>query len=206
MSIQAGSAGRRELDPAALVGAVLAGAPDALDAWFRGEHAPVYRLCYGLLAQAAEAEDAAQDALLHLFDRLERWDRARPYASWRNAVVVNLCRDRLRRRTARARAEQAGAERAGERAGGQGPDPLHLAQSSELAAMLHTALEALTPREREVFVLCELEGAASAEVARVLAVTESTVRSLLTLARRRLRTLLGPRLAAQLADPGGEHA
>jgi RNA polymerase sigma-70 factor (ECF subfamily) len=200
MSSQRGSARAREEDVSALVGAVRSGEPSAIDAWFRGEHPVVYRLCYGLLANAAEAEDAAQDALVHVLERLERWDARRSYGAWRSAVVVNLCRDRLRRRAARVQAERAGA--LVELADAAGPP--QRAEEAELAELLRAALEALTPREREVFVLRDLEGVASAEVAQVLEVTESTVRSLLTLARRRLRALLGPRLFAGSADQGGE--
>ena len=73
------------------------GEPEAVDRWLREERTPVYRLCLGFLAEPAAAEDAAQDAMLHLLDRLELYDPGRPYAAWRNALVLNLCRDRTRR-------------------------------------------------------------------------------------------------------------
>ena len=60
----------------------------------------------------------------------------------------------------------------------------------------HTELspEALTG-VIEAFVLRDLDGLETPEVARALEITESSVRSLVTLARRRLRELLGARLA-----------
>ena len=96
--------------PEALALAVRARDPEALDAWFRAEHPRVWRICFGLLADAAEADDLAQDAMLHLHDHLDAWDSERPYGTWRNAVVANLCRDRLRRLAARRTAERAAAE------------------------------------------------------------------------------------------------
>ncbi|MCB9915258.1 MAG: sigma-70 family RNA polymerase sigma factor [Planctomycetes bacterium] len=171
------------------VAAVLASDPLALDRWYRAEHPAVWRLCLGLLGSEAEAEDAAQDAMLKLHDHLDRWDPRQPYGPWRNTVVLNLCRDRLRRREARARAEAAAAEaRELTAPAAQGA----ALEQHELRAKLAAALRLLSEREREAFVLRELEGESTAAVARAMDVTESSVRSLLTLARRRLRDHLAP--------------
>jgi len=177
-----------------LVRSVLAGNAEAVDRWFRGEHPQVYRLCLGFLADEAEAEDAAQDAMLQLLDRLAAWDRSRPWRGWRNAVVLNLCRDRLRRADARERAHQrALSEREGSERGVL-PDPGDVLERAEVQQVLRATLDALTPREREAFVLRDLEGHSTEEAAALLGIGESSVRSLLVLARRRLRSLLGERL------------
>ncbi|GJM22873.1 MAG: hypothetical protein DHS20C15_27880 [Planctomycetota bacterium] len=176
---------------ALLVSALLAGHADALDRWYRSEHPVVHRLCLGFLAHAHEADDAAQDAMLHLLDRLERYDPQRAYTAWRNTVVLNHCRDRRRRGQTRDRHEQHGAESSLPHAL---PSPEDAATSKERAAILHAALSALSEREREAFVLRDLEQRDTREVATTLGISESSVRSLLTLARRRLRTLLAPRL------------
>lgn len=196
--------------PDDLARAVLGGSAQALDRWYRAEHPRVWRLCLGMLADRAEADDLTQDALLHMLDKLSQWDRSRPWAAWRNSLVLNLCRDRLRRGAARARAEErAAAARERDDLPARLPDPLRAASSSELAEIVSAALSRLTLREREAFVLVELEGATTADAAAALEVGESTVRSLVTLARRRLRALLGPRLAADAAGTGaqgGSHA
>jgi RNA polymerase sigma-70 factor (ECF subfamily) len=71
------------------------------------------------------------------------------------------------------------------------PSPEDAAQAAEVRAILMQALASLTPREREAFVAHDLDGASTAEAAELLGVTEASLRSLLSLARRRLRTLLG---------------
>jgi RNA polymerase sigma-70 factor (ECF subfamily) len=188
-------------DPAeaALVAAVRAGDQAALDAWIRREHPAAYRVCFGILLDAAEAEDAAQDAMLRLLDRLGQWDARRPFATWRNAIVTNLCRDRLRSAAARRRVEQRSAPA---EAAGALPDPADAASAREVRHALVACLGHLTPREREVFVLKDLEDQETAEVAEALGLTQSTVRSLLTLARRRLRGLLARRLPELAAARG----
>lgn len=173
------------------VRAVQAGDADALDRWYRDQYPIVWRLCVGFLTDAAEADDLAQDAVLKLLDQHHRWDGRRPYRAWRNALVLNLCRDRRRRRAARRGAEERAAET---KLPGELPDPLDAVAQSELRHCIVEALGALTEREREAFVLVELEGLPTREASEVLGVQPASVRSLTTLARRRLRNLLGPRL------------
>ena len=184
-------------EPADLPADVLLNKPEALDRWFRAEHPLVWRLCFGFLAQAAEADDLAQEALLKLHDRLPSWDQSRSYSTWRNTVVANLCRDRLRRRSHRRDAESAAAESG---LPDRLPSPEDHAHASEVREALGQALRQLTPREREVFVLRDLEGQSADHVASSLGITASTVRSLGTLARQRMRQLLAPRLPGLLAE------
>ncbi|MBI4881624.1 MAG: sigma-70 family RNA polymerase sigma factor [Planctomycetes bacterium] len=192
--------GQQQSDP--LIRAVLGGEPAALDAFYRREYPHVYRVCFGFLLEANEAEDAAQDAMLHLIDRLKAYDPSRRFESWRNAVTANLCRDKLRRKAARRRAEDAAAEEAARGAGPLPADPLDEAAQSEVQEIVRSSLGALSEREREVFVLRDLEGLGSPEVAEALGITEGTVRSLLSLARRRLRRILGERIPG-IANPAG---
>lgn len=170
---------------------VRAGDPDAIDRWYRRDHPMVWRLAYGLLGERAEADDLAQDAMLQLHDKLTCGEPPRAYRAWRDSLVLNLCRDRLRRRASRQRAEtRAG----GPRALGAEPASSAALERADTRDVLRRALDALPERERAAFVLRELEGHATSHVALVLEIGESSVRSLLTLARRRLRDLLGERL------------
>jgi RNA polymerase sigma-70 factor (ECF subfamily) len=136
--------------------------------------------------------------MLQLLDHLDDGEGARSYRAWRTTLVLNRCRDRMRRAAARRRAEEGAAHGRPEE---PLPDPADAAQRAETAATLAFGLRALPPREREAFVLRDLEGLDTGEVARVLSITESSVRSLVTLARRRLRDTLGTRLALE----GGSH-
>ena len=170
---------------------VIAGEPEAIDRWYRRDHPAVWRLAFGLLGERAEADDLAQDAMLQLHDKLRAAEPLRSYRAFRDTLVLNLCRDRMRRRSTRQRAESgAGALRALESA----PASSAELEQHDTQRVLRRALDQLPERERAAFVLRELEGHATAHVAAVLEIGESSVRSLLTLARRRLRDLLGERL------------
>lgn len=174
-----------------LIERVRAGDVAATDYWFRREHPHVYRLCFGFLANVTDAEDAAQETMLHLMDRLNRWDRNRPFAAWRNTVVLNKCRDWWRSEARQGRRKEV-AEKVIKIPAPKQPE--EFAHGKEIQGLLVKALQALTEREREVFVLKDLQGCSTRDVAQAMSVSDATVRSLLTLARRRLRNLLGPTL------------
>lgn len=176
---------------------VLGQVEGALANWFRVEHPRVYRLCLGFLLDVSEAEDLAHDAMLHLHDHLHRFDPSRDYAPWRNTLVLNLCRDRARRKESR-RAAEAEADPLPERL----PSPEDAARAGEMRGILVRALGSLPEREREAFVLRDLEGQSTEHVAQALGIGASSVRSLVTLARRRMRNLLGDHLP-DAAPQGG---
>lgn len=176
-----------------LIARIQSGQPEATDVWYRREWPNVYRLCLGFLADHSAAEDAAQDAMLRLADRLSAGVHdLRDYEKWRTTVVLNLCRDALRRRARRDRAES---EPPPHLAGRTLPNPHDLADQAEVRATLQGALKQLSEREREAFVLRDLQGLSTDEAANAMQIAASSVRSLLTLARRRLRTVLSPDLA-----------
>ncbi|MEM8713094.1 MAG: sigma-70 family RNA polymerase sigma factor, partial [Planctomycetota bacterium] len=130
---------------------------------------------------------------LRLADSIGRWDPARPFLAWARVATLNACRNHLRasdRRTAHE--ESAGRLRAVRSA----PSPSAATEASEATELLNRALGLLPPREREVFVLVDLEGLNSVEAAEVCEVTPSTVRAALAQARRRLRSALDPELGA----------
>lgn len=164
---------------------------DVLGEWYRRELPVVTRLCLGFLASRSEADDAAQDAMLHLVDKLDQWDPRRAYAAWRSQVILNLCRDRERAGRRRREHEEAAAALVGTPSL---PDPTDVAGTRELADLVAACLARMPRREREVFVLVDLEGTSPSDAASLLGIAGSTVRAALTLARRRVRGALSPHL------------
>jgi len=171
--------------------------PRAIERWYRLEHPRVWRRCLGLVGSRADTDDLAQDAMLKLHDELPRRSSDVPYAAWSARVVVNLCRDRWRRGAARVRAENAAREHRPEQLL---PDPSEALSQTELRDLVSAVLVKLPEREREAFVLRELEQLSTQEVALAMDVEESTVRSLTTLARRRMRVWLAPHVEREVHD------
>lgn len=59
---------------------------------------PVFNLCYRMLGDAAEAEDAAQETFLRAYTRLTSYDSQRKFSSWILAIASHHCIDCMRRR------------------------------------------------------------------------------------------------------------
>ena len=65
---------------------------------FRGQ---VYGLCYRMLGQREDAEDATQETFLRVARNLDRWDPERAFEPWLLTIAGNRCRTRLAKRMRR---------------------------------------------------------------------------------------------------------
>ena len=59
---------------------------------------PVFNLCYRMLGQAQEAEDAAQETFWRAYQHLRRYDQQRPFATWLLSIAAHYCIDQQRKR------------------------------------------------------------------------------------------------------------
>jgi RNA polymerase sigma-70 factor (ECF subfamily) len=58
---------------------------------------PVYNLCYRMLGNAEDAEDAAQETFLRAYKSLKRYDNSRPFSTWVLSIAAHFCIDQIRR-------------------------------------------------------------------------------------------------------------
>jgi RNA polymerase sigma-70 factor (ECF subfamily) len=59
---------------------------------------PIFNICYRMLGDPAEAEDAAQETFIRIYTQLASYDPNRKFSSWALAIASHYCIDRLRRR------------------------------------------------------------------------------------------------------------
>jgi RNA polymerase sigma-70 factor (ECF subfamily) len=59
---------------------------------------PVYNLCYRMLGNARDAEDAAQETFIRAYKAIRRYDTARRFSTWLLTIASNYCIDQHRRR------------------------------------------------------------------------------------------------------------
>jgi RNA polymerase sigma-70 factor (ECF subfamily) len=88
------------IDPVVLewVLAARAGDQDAFAELVYAYQDAVYNLCYRMLSERTEAEDAAQETFLRAYLHLDRYDPGRSFKTWLLSIASNYCIDRLRRR------------------------------------------------------------------------------------------------------------
>lgn len=151
----------------------------------------VQRLCQRLLARPADAEDAAQEVFLELFQRAGSFDGRARFSTWLHRLTVNLClrrleRERLRRASSLPEGEDGLLD--------PRDSPPEALTRTEARQHLEALLARLSPEHRGVLVLRELEGLSYREIAAALAVPEGTVMSRLARARERLVQLSAARV------------
>ena len=173
-----------------LIAAAREGNVRALEALLGRHEGMVLRVLRFLGIPRHDREDVAQEVFIRVFRHLDGFRRGRPFAGWVYRVTVNAAHDYRVRSARRSREEAPWTDDLDRAAHSSGGSPEREASDS-LRLRLLAALETLSERERAVFVLKEVEGLDTSEVARALGITSITVRRHLGLARRRLRRELG---------------
>lgn len=59
---------------------------------------PVYNLCYRMLGDPADAEDAAQEAFLRAYKGIRQYDSQRSFSTWILSIAAHYCIDQIRKR------------------------------------------------------------------------------------------------------------
>ena len=166
---------RRGAD-AALLRAIDRGDQAALAELFSRHWPAIHRAAWLVTHDPQAAEDIAQEAFLAALQRLESFDRRRPFAPWLHRIVVNRAIDFVRARAARR-----------EVASPMLPEP-----PAEVRRALDDdtlrALARLGPEQRAVVVLRHLLGYTPGQIATLLDLPRGTVNSRL---RRALDALAG---------------
>ena len=162
---------------------------------------PLYNLCYRMLGESGEAEDAAQEAFLRVYNNLRRYDPTRSFKTWLLSIASNHCIDRLRKR--RMRFVSLDDEPTAAALALRSDDPLPEAAlvQGERSAYIQSLLDMLEPHYRLAVILRYWYGYSYAEIASETGMTVSAVKSLLHRARRKLAELLQPADASRLASP-----
>jgi RNA polymerase sigma-70 factor, ECF subfamily len=185
----------RSADPGAtdesLVAAARGGDVRAFESLLARHEARVVRVLRYLRVPARDIEDVAQEVFIRVFRHLSGYRPGGSFEGWIYRMTVNAAHDQ-RRRAGRVAAEEAPWSESAASAADPRPDPGESAGQEELKSRLESALEGLTERERAIFVLREIEGLETADVARALGITSITVRRHLGLARARLRRSFEP--------------
>jgi RNA polymerase sigma-70 factor (ECF subfamily) len=171
----------------AWVEAALDGDQDAFAELVYAHQDAVYHLCYRMLGNAVEAEDAAQDAFLKAYINLQRYDPARSFKTWVMSIASNHCIDIIRKRRMQLLSLDEPLPSADAMALSTHEDgPERLALQAELSDEIQALLEQLQPDYRAAVVLRFWYEYSYAEIADALDTTESAIKSRLFRARQML--------------------
>ncbi len=172
-----------------LLAGLRAGNQEAFETVFREHYGPVFAVAYRLLGSAAEAEDAAQEAFLRLYEHPLPAGRDHNLRGWLLRVTTNLAYNALRSRgRRRVREERAGSMRAAAETASEGQDAAarSAADAADAAARVRAVLARLPERQGQLLLLRQA-GLTYAELATALGVAPGSVGTLLARAERAFR-------------------
>lgn len=152
---------------------------------------PVYNLAYRMLGNATDAEDAAQETFLKAFARLNTYQPDLKFSNWILSIASHHCIDRLRRR--RFTWLSVEDDPAVEWLASDEELPEAAALRAEQARELQVLLDHLEPDYRTPVVLRYWYDLSYKEIADVMNISESALKSRLHRARLRLAELLEQR-------------
>ena len=162
----------------ALVEAFQGGDTSAFDVLVQRWDRKIQGAIYRFVGPAEDARDLSQEAFLKAYRGLRTFKKDARFSSWLYQIALNVCRDRLRRRRGKSHLSLDELDEAGHDAAVlPAPSPLDLAQASDIARRVARAVEGLPEDQREVIVLKEYQGLMFAEIADVLDVPLSTVKT-----------------------------
>lgn len=140
------------------------------------------KTAYRFLRDWDDARDAAQEAFVRAYQSLESFRAGSRFSTWFYRILVNLCTDRVRSVRFRKSVTLPMRPLA---SGNPSPDA-----DLEHKDLMEKALNQLPIKRRQVFILMDIEGRRSKEVARILDTAESTVRVHRMKAKAQLRKII----------------
>jgi RNA polymerase sigma-70 factor (ECF subfamily) len=147
---------------------------------------PVYNLAYRMLRNADEAEEAAQEAFIRAFTRLDSYDPSHKFSTWLLSITSNYCIDQIRKRRATLLSidEPLAPHPALMSDKAKGPES-QMVQGQQ-ADMVQDLLDELQPDYRQAVVLRYWYELSYEEIADVMGTTVSAIKSRLFRARKQL--------------------
>ncbi|HJV90335.1 MAG TPA: sigma-70 family RNA polymerase sigma factor [Holophagaceae bacterium] len=185
----------------ALLAQARSGDPDAFGALVRPHLTLFFRAIDRILGNEAESQDALQDALVALHRELPSFQGHSQFSTWAYRVCVNQAlmarRKRIRRREDAVEDFQPQFDDSGHHmdqdkvlAWSEAPEALDRVEAAEIRGRVRAALDRLTDDQRAAFVLKDLEGWDTDEIAAKLGITRDLVRQRLHRARLAMRSQL----------------
>jgi RNA polymerase sigma-70 factor, ECF subfamily len=148
---------------------------------------PLLQLCQRILGDIEEARDVVQVTFFRVWESRRKFDDRWSPNTWVYRIASNLAIDHLRSRKSRERSHEPVRQHLLHVADTRASRDLSRLQQWEVASIFRDLSAGLSEKQRMVFLLREIEGLSSPEVAEILDCRESTVRNHLFNARKYLR-------------------
>lgn len=179
-----------ELDDRQLVQTIREGDAHAFEQLVRRKTSKVYALCYRIIGNAEDAKDISQLVFIKLWENLQKYDPAYAFDTWLYRMVTNVAIDFMRNKQSRENAVNSNLRLVKTSADAE---QTVVVQRKEIEKVFDEVSTSLSPKQKTIFVMNQMEDLPSAEIAKILGCRESTVRNHLFNARKLMQRHLHER-------------
>jgi RNA polymerase sigma-70 factor, ECF subfamily len=148
----------------------------------------LYRVAFSVLRNPADSEDAVQEAFLRVLRHRDTLGEVRDHRVWLIRIVWNVVLDRKRRM--KTRPETDDVTEMARILPSNGLSAEEITSAAQHHSQVMACVDKLPEKERQVLLLSAFEELSSVEIAGVLGITESSVRSRLFRARNQMAEML----------------
>ena len=149
----------------------------------------IFNLCYRMLQQFEEADDATQDTFLKAYRSLKQFRGDASLKTWLCRIARNECLNRLRHENMASLDQQLTTDYSFQIANST-PSPLELIEQQETQSIVHEAINKLPHQYRLVITLFHLNGLSYEEISQVMEIPMGTVKTHIFRARELLKSKL----------------
>ncbi len=158
----------------------------------------VFNMAFRLAGNRPDAEDLTQEAFFRAYRSFQDYEGDRPFENWIFRIVTRLFLDLLRSRRRRVKAvsydaplqREGGDENLFFETADHTPNPEQAAMHGAFSEDLQKTLNSLTPEQRLLITLADIEGVPYKEIAEMMDKPVGTIRSRLHRTHKLIRTKL----------------
>ena len=176
-----------EPDDRQLVEQIRHGDDGAFETLVRRKTSKVYGLCYRVIGNGEDAKDISQLVFIKLWENLEKYDPQYAFDTWLYRMVTNVAIDFMRNKQSRDNAVNSNLRLVKTAVD---PEQTVTVQRKEVESVFNAVSSVLSPKQKTIFVMSEMEDLRSSEIAKILGCRESTVRNHLFNARKLMQQQL----------------
>jgi RNA polymerase sigma-70 factor, ECF subfamily len=149
----------------------------------------LFSVAFRILGEEDQAKDAVQEALVTIWQKLGAIKSASAYKSWAYKVVINKCYDELRSR--KRNPEHTSDEKSWAILSEKILEmPSSQFENDETARIIRVLTNKLSPRQKAVFVLSDLEEMTSDEISEITGLNKSNIKANLHYARKSIAEMI----------------
>jgi len=149
----------------------------------------VFSVALRMLGDETEATDVVQETMITVWKKIGRLDSPKSYKTWMYRIVLNKCYDvlRMKKRNLEIRADEKVWKNLSDRIS---ENPGKDADNAEIACLISLLTEKLSPKQKAVFILSDLEEMEGEEITRITGMSSINIKANLYYARKKIAEMI----------------